>query len=85
MYEDTYRARQANEKKLQHELQSIDVLQKYLLDSNEQTNRMTNLLSHFEQRLSALNDHIMPVYEATNKLQIKYKSESSWSFISCHP
>jgi hypothetical protein len=74
MYEDSYRTRQFNEMKVQHELQTIDVLSRCLKDSSEQTSKMTNLLNTFEHRLSQLHDLIMPVYDATNTLRIKESS-----------
>jgi exocyst complex component 7 len=61
-----------NDKRLQLDLQTVELLQRGLKESNEQTEKMTNLLSNFETRLTALNDLIMPVYEATNNLQIKH-------------
>ena len=78
MYEDTYRIRQYNEIKMQQEVQTIDVLKSCLKKSNEQTNKMTDLLNNFENRLTALHDLIMPVYDATNTLQVKYSSKIVW-------
>ncbi len=72
--ENTYRIRQLNDIKVQHEAQTINSLQKCLTESVENTNKMTNLLNNFENRLTALHDLIMPVYDATNTLQIKYSS-----------
>ena len=72
MYEDTFRARQQNELKMQQEFNTIKVLRKCMNESKEQTNRMTGLLDNFEARLTGLHDLIMPVYDATNTLQIKY-------------
>ena len=74
MYEDSYRLRQFNEIKMQQEQQTIQVVKKCLNESNDQTNKMKNLLNNFESRLTALHDLIMPVYDATNTLQIKYSS-----------
>lgn len=74
MFEDTYRVRQFNELKIQQEFKTMDLLKKCLKESNEQTNKMTNLLDNFETRLGALHDLIVPVYDATNTLQIKYSS-----------
>lgn len=74
MFEETYRVRQFNEIKIQQDLQIVNALQKSLNESNEQTNKMTNLLDNFENRLTAMHDLIMPVYEATNMLQIKYSN-----------
>ena len=74
MYEDTFRARQLNELKIQQENSTLDLLKKCLSESNEQTRRMANLLDNFETRLNSLNDIVMPVYEATNALQIKHSN-----------
>ena len=73
-YEDTYRIRQLNEIKVQHELQTISSFKKCLKDSDEVTNKMSNLLTNFEARLNGLHDFITPVYDTTNSLQIKYSS-----------
>jgi hypothetical protein len=73
-YDDTFRARQLNELKIQQENSTIDLLKKCLNESNDQTNKMVNLLDHFETRLNVLNDIIMPVYNDTNTLQIKYSN-----------
>jgi hypothetical protein len=72
MYEDTFRVRQLNELKIQQDHRTIDVLRKCMSASAEQTSRMTGLLTNFETRLTALHDLIMPVYDATNTLQIKH-------------
>jgi hypothetical protein len=74
MYEDTYRVRQLNEMKVQHEIHTVDVLNKCLNESDENTNKMKNLLNNFENRLTSLHDLIVPIYDATNTLQIKYSS-----------
>ena len=74
MYENTSRIRQFNDMRIQHETQTIDLLQKCMKESSEQTKKMSNLLNNFESRLTALHDLIMPVYEATNTLQIKYSN-----------
>ncbi|CAF0945163.1 unnamed protein product, partial [Brachionus calyciflorus] len=74
VYEDTYRIRQLNDLKVQHEINSINVLKKCLNESKEQTHKMTNLLDNFESRLSALHDIIVPVYDSTNILQIKHSN-----------
>lgn len=72
MYSDTFRVRQLNELKIQQELNTNEMLRKCLSESNEQTSRMIGTLDNFESRLTALHDLIMPVYDATNTLQIKY-------------
>jgi len=82
MVEETYRVRHFNEIKIENELQTIDQLRKGLNQSKEQTNKMTNLLDNFESRLTKLHDLIMPVYDATNMLQIKNQSESLF-LLSC--
>lgn len=74
MYEDTYRIRQLNEMRVQHETQTIDLLNKCLEESDDSTKKMTNLLNNFESRLTSLHDLIVPIYDATNTLQIKYSS-----------
>ncbi len=74
MFEETYRVRQFNEIKMQHDLQIINQLKNSLGESNEQTQKMTNLLDNFENRLTSMGDLIMPVYEATNILQRKYSN-----------
>ncbi len=73
-YEDTYRIRQLNDIRVQHELQSISSFKKCLKDSDDSTNKMTNMLTNFETRLNALHDLIVPIYETTSSLQIKYSS-----------
>ena len=75
MYEDTYTIRQFNNNKIKQELYTIQKVKECLTESNEQTNKMKNLLDNFEVRLNALQDLIMPVYDATNTLQIKYSSK----------
>lgn len=75
MYEDTYTIRQFNNNKIKQELYTIQKVKECLSESNEQTNKMKNLLDNFETRLTALHDLIMPVYDATNTLQIKYSSK----------
>lgn len=74
-YEDTYRQKQLNEIKVQHENQTINSFKKCLKESEENTSKMTNLLDNFETRLNALHDLIVPVYDSTNTLQIKYSSK----------
>ena len=74
MYEDTYRIRQLNEMRVQHETQTIDLLNKCLEESDDSTKKMTSLLNNFESRLTSLHDLIVPIYDATNTLQIKYSS-----------
>lgn len=74
MYEDTYRIRQLNEMKVQHETQTIDLLKKCLNESEDNTNRMNSLLNNFETRLTSLHDLIVPIYDATNTLQIKHSN-----------
>ena len=74
-YEDTYRTRQLNDIKVQHEIQTIDLLQRSLKESNENTNKMTSILNNFETRLTVLHDLIVPIYDATNTLQIKHQSK----------
>ncbi len=76
MYEDTYRVRQLNEMKVQHEMQTIDLLNKCLIESDDNTHRMRNLLDNFESRLNGLHDLIVPIYDATNTLQIKHSSKN---------
>jgi hypothetical protein len=78
MYEDTYTIRQFNNNKIKQELFTIQKVKECLSESNEQTNKMKNLLDNFETRLTALHDLIMPVYDATNTLQIKYTSKLSF-------
>ena len=73
-YEDTYRVRQLNEIKVQHEIQTISSFKKCLKESDECTNKMSNLLTNFETRLNGLHDLIVPVYDTTNSLQIKYSN-----------
>lgn len=74
IYEDTYRLRQLNDLKIRQELNTIETVKKCLKESDEQTIKMSNTLNNFEQRLTALHDLIMPVYDATNMLQIKHSS-----------
>ena len=74
-YEDTYRQKQLNEIKVQHETQTISSFKKCLKESEENTSKMTNLLDNFESRLNALHDLIVPIYDTTNTLQIKYSSK----------
>lgn len=74
MYDESYRKRQFNDLKINQENQTIGMMRKCLKESTEQTNKMSNILSSFETRLSVLHDIIMPVYESTNMLQIKYQS-----------
>ena len=63
--------------KVQHEIHTIEVLNKCLNESDESTNKMTNLLNNFESRLNSLHDLIVPIYDATNTLQIKYSSKAT--------
>lgn len=74
MYEDTYRVRQLNEMKVQHEMQTIDLLNNCLAESEDNTNKMNNILNNFESRLTSLHDLIVPIYDATNTLQIKHSN-----------
>lgn len=74
MYEDTSRLRQLNEISIQNETQRIEWLQRCLRESDENTKKMTNILSTFETKLTSMHDLVMPVYEATNTLQIKYSN-----------
>lgn len=74
MYEDTYRIRQLNEMKIQHESQTIDLLNKCLSESEDNTLKMNNMLNNFESRLTSLHDLIVPIYDSTNTLQIKHSS-----------
>lgn len=75
MYEDTYRIRQLNEMKIQHESQTIDLLNKCLSESDDNTQKMNNMLNNFESRLTSLHDLIVPIYDSTNTLQIKHSSK----------
>lgn len=74
MLDDSVRIRQLNDLKINQENSTVEMMQKCLRESSEQTNKMTNILNSFESRLSALHDIIMPVYDATNMLQIKFLS-----------
>lgn len=74
MYEDTYRIRQLNEMKIQHESQTIDLLNKCLSESEDNTLKMNNMLNNFESRLTSLHDLIVPIYDSTNTLQIKHSN-----------
>jgi hypothetical protein len=40
-------------------------------------------LDNFESRLTKLHDLIMPVYDATNMLQIKNHSKPLFSYLFC--
>ena len=75
MYEDTYRIRQLNEMKIQHESQTYDLLNKGLSESDENTQKMNNMLNSFESRLTSLHDLIVPIYDSTNTLQTKRSSK----------
>ncbi len=55
----------------------LESLQLYLTKSNEYTNKMTNILNTFENKLTSLQDLIMPVYISTNDLQTKFTSKST--------
>lgn len=81
-YEDTYRVRQLNDIKVQHETQTISSLVKCLSDSNEGTGKMATLLDNFQFRLTALNDLIVPIYDTTNILQTKYSSKLKFIILS---
>ena len=74
-YDEANRIRQLNEMRIQQNGQMMDTLRKSLMQSDEQTKKMTMLLDNFENRLTTMHGHIMPVYEATNILQIKYSSK----------
>lgn len=78
MYEDTYRMRQLNDLTINQENHTIAVVRKCLKESEEQTNKMTNILNSFEDRLSVLHNIIVPVYDATNILQIKFQSAETF-------
>lgn len=73
-FENSVRMRQLNDLKINQENTTIEMMRKCLVESGEQTNKMTNILNSFENRLSVLHDIIMPVYDATNMLQIKFQS-----------
>jgi hypothetical protein len=77
MFDDIARIKNLNELKIQRVSQQLDILQKCLQDSNEQTCKMNSLLNGFDNKLSVLNDLIMPVYNSTNSLQIKHNSKLS--------
>jgi hypothetical protein len=83
MHEESgQRTRQLNDASIQQNNQLLDSLKKSLEQSNDQTKKMTSLLDNFEQQLTTMRGHIMPVYEATNILQVKYSSKTSKSKIS---
>lgn len=74
MFDESVHMRQLNDLKINQENNIIEMMRKCLKESSEQTNKMTHILSSFESRLSDLHDIIMPVYDATNILQIKHQS-----------
>ena len=70
--------RQLNDVAIEQNNQLLASLRKSLKQSNEQTNKMTSLLDNFETKLTNMRGHILPVYEATKILQIRYSSRTSF-------
>jgi hypothetical protein len=73
-YEDTEKMFQSNNINIKQELQTISSIKKCLKQSDEVTNKMTNILNNFESKINDLHDLIVPVYDTNNSLQNKYSS-----------
>jgi hypothetical protein len=81
-YEDTEKMFQSNNINIKQELQTISSIKKCLKQSDEVTNKMTNILNNFESKINDLHDLIVPVYDTNNSLQNKYSSIFSSFFFS---
>lgn len=55
--------------KLALEVSNVEKLKDLLSQSNKQTKSMSSILSHFDERLSRLEETIQPVYKETGNLQ----------------
>lgn len=55
--------------KLALEVSNLDKFKDLLSTSNQQTKSMSSILSHFDERLSRLEETIQPVYKETGNLQ----------------
>lgn len=80
--EDTEKMFQSNNINIKQELQTISSIKKCLKQSDEVTNKMTNILNNFESKINDLHDLIVPVYDTNNLLQNKYSSIYSRLFFS---
>ena len=81
-YEDTEKMFQSNNINIKQELQTISSIKKCLKQSDEVTNKMTNILNNFESKINDLHDLIVPVYDTNNSLQNKYSSIFSSFFFT---
>jgi len=63
-----------NSDKLQKAIKSLDLFKETLNKSNKQTKQMSGILSHFDERLSKLEETIGPVYKETENLQLKQEN-----------
>lgn len=55
--------------KLEVEVKNLDKFKEILNRSNQQTKTMCGILTHFDERLSRLEETIQPVYKETGNLQ----------------
>ena len=55
--------------KLMIEVKNLEKFKELLTKSNQQTKSMCSILSHFDERLSKLEETIQPVYRETGNLQ----------------
>lgn len=55
--------------KLALEVSNVEKLKDLLTQSSKQTKSMSSILSHFDERLSRLEETIQPVYKETGNLQ----------------
>ncbi len=63
-----------NREKLKKAIKSLDQFKDILTKSNQQTKSMTHILSHFDERLSKLEETIQPVYKETGNLQTQQEN-----------
>jgi len=63
-----------NSDKLDKAIKSLDLFKSILNKSNSQTKEMSAILSHFDERLSKLEETIQPVYRETGNLQLQQQN-----------
>lgn len=65
-----------DKKKLRSATRSVEKLKKLLNGSNDNCNKMCEILTHFDDRLKKLEETVKPVYKETNNLQKKQENNT---------
>ena len=60
--------------KLEVEVKNLEKFKEILKRSNQQTKSMCDILTHFDDRLSKLEETIQPVYKETGNLQERHEN-----------